>query len=125
MLLGGAHADNQVMGSPGGRQVADISSFSVSEEVASDEGTRRVRVMVVTSPACHFCADAQAVLADLARTHPLDVRTVDMATDEGRAIVREHGAPMPPVVLVEGKLLGWGRLSRGKLRRRLDERLER
>ena len=82
-------------------------------------------VTVVTSPACHLCTDALAVLADLARSYPVDVRTVDLATDEGKGIVREHGAPMPPVVIIDGKLLGWGRLSRGRLHRRLDERLGR
>lgn len=125
MLLGGAHADNQVMKASRGRGVADAVSFSPPEEEASGEEARRVSATVVTSPACHFCTDAEAVLADLARSYPLDVRSVDMATDEGKAIVREHRAPMPPVVLIDGKLLGWGRLSRGKLRRRLDERLGR
>ena len=82
-------------------------------------------VTVVTSPACHFCADAQEALAEFAGAYPLDVRTVDMASDEGRAIVRLHRAPMAPVVLVDGELIGWGRLSRGKLRRCLDRRLGR
>ena len=82
-------------------------------------------VTVVTSPACHFCADAQETLAEFARAYPLDVRTVDMASDEGRAIVRRHRAPMAPVVLVDDQLIGWGRLSRGKLDRCLAQRLGR
>jgi hypothetical protein len=28
---------------------------------------------------------------------------------------------MPPIVLINGELLGWGRLSRGKLDRRLTD----
>ena len=80
---------------------------------------------MVTSPACHFCADAQEAVAEFARAYPLDVRTVDMASEEGRAIVRQHGAPMAPVVLVDGQLIGWGRLSRGKLERCLDQQLGR
>lgn len=81
-----------------------------------------VQVTVVTSPACHLCEDALDALEALSRTFPIKVRTVDLAADDGRAIVREHRAPMPPVVLVDGELLGWGRLSRGKLRRRLERR---
>lgn len=80
---------------------------------------------MVTSPACHFCADAQETLAEFAHAYPLDVRTVDSASEEGRAIMRQHRAPMAPVVLVDGQLLGWGRLSRGRLRRCLDQRLGR
>lgn len=77
---------------------------------------------VVSSAACHLCADALEALAELGDRYPIDVRRIDMASDEGRAVVRAHRAPMPPVVLVDGELLGWGRLSRGKLRRRLDQR---
>lgn len=95
------------------------------EDEPSSDPVRRVDVMIVTSPACHFCDDAQAVLADVGRSYPLDVRTVDIASQEGRAIARHHGAPMSPVVLIDGTLLGWGRLSRGKLRRRLDQQLGR
>jgi glutaredoxin len=94
-------------------------------ETSSPDRAGRVGVTVVTSPACHFCADAQRVLAEFARTHPLDVHSIDIASEEGRAIVRQHRAPMAPVVLVDGQLLGWGRLSRGKLRRCLDQRLGR
>ena len=88
-----------------------------------DQGV--VHVTVVSSEACHLCEDALVVLGDAARTYPIQVKTLDMASDEGKAIVRRWRAPMPPVVLVDGELLGWGRLSRGKLRQRLDQRTER
>jgi hypothetical protein len=35
--------------------------------------------------------------------------------------MRRFRAPMPPIAIIDSELLGWGRLSRGKLRRRLDE----
>jgi glutaredoxin len=91
--------------------------------ISSPVRAGRVGVTVVTSPACHFCVDAQKVLAEFARTYPLDVHSIDIASEEGRAIVRQYRAPMAPAVLVDGQLLGWGRLSRGKLRRYLDQRL--
>lgn len=87
----------------------------------SPDPTRPVEVVLVEAPACHLCEDAARTLDELAREVPLSVRRVDIASAEGRAIVRHHRAPMPPVVIVDGELLGWGRLSRGKLQRRLDE----
>lgn len=83
--------------------------------------TQVIDVVLVEAAACHLCDDAGSTLEEAAREYPLVVRRVDIASPEGRAVVREHRAPMPPIVFVDGELLGWGRLSRGKLRRRLDE----
>jgi len=83
--------------------------------------TRPIEVVLVEAHACHLCDDAKAALEDAARQYALSVQCVDIASAEGRAVVRAHRAPMPPVVVVDGRLLGWGRLSRGKLRRRLEE----
>jgi predicted DCC family thiol-disulfide oxidoreductase YuxK len=82
---------------------------------------RPVEVVLVEAPACHLCDGAARVLAEAACEHRLVVRRVDLASEEGRAIVRAHRAPMPPVVLFNGELLGWGRLSRGRLRQRLAD----
>ena len=83
--------------------------------------TDPIEVVLVEAPACHLCEDAADALEEIGRQRPLSVRRVDIGSAEGRAIVRRCRAPMPPVVLVDGQLLGWGRLSRGKLRRRLDD----
>jgi len=73
-------------------------------------------VLVVTSPACHLCADAEAALEEVAQQHPLDVRVVEAASDVGRRVVAAHRPGMFPVVLVDGSLFSIGRLPRGKLR---------
>jgi glutaredoxin-like protein DUF836 len=80
-----------------------------------------VDVVLVESEACHLCEDAASAIAAVVPQHQLRMRRVDLASDEGRAIMRAHRAPMPPIVLIGGELLGWGRLSRAKLRRRLEE----
>ncbi len=80
-----------------------------------------IDVVLVESEACHLCEDAVSALETVAPDHHLRLRRVDLASDEGRAIMRAHRAPMPPIVLIGGELFGWGRLSRGKLRRRLEE----
>ena len=79
-----------------------------------------IQVVLVEAAACHLCKDAADALAVFADAHRIEVRRVDLASDEGRAIARRTRAPMPPIVLVDGELLGWGRLSRGKLGARID-----
>jgi glutaredoxin-like protein DUF836 len=79
-----------------------------------------VDVLVVTSPACHFCDDAIEALAGLARDYPLSVRAIPLESDEGRALFERFRPPMPPFVLVDGELFSAGRLPRKKLRKHLD-----
>ena len=83
--------------------------------------TQPIPVVLVTSEGCHLCADALRAFEEAGSEYPLQVRQVDLESDDGRAIARATRAPMPPIVVVDGQLLGWGRLSRGKLRRLLAE----
>lgn len=78
-----------------------------------------VEAVLVEALACHLCDDAAQILAHAESEGKLRVRRVALDSDEGRAIARVTRAPMPPIVLIDGRLLGWGRLSRGKLDRRL------
>lgn len=79
-------------------------------------------VTLVESPACHFCADAQQVLAELAARYPLVVETVDIGTPMGLFLMQEHRATMSPLVLLGGQFFSNGRLPRRKLTERLHER---
>lgn len=80
-------------------------------------------VTIVHSPACHFCDDAEAALAALAEHYPLVVDRVDIHSDLGQALVREHRAPMSPLVLLDGTFFSFGRLPRRKLAALLEQRL--
>ncbi len=82
----------------------------------------RTAVTVVHSPACHFCDDASATLAELATTHPIDVTTVALESPEGAALVARHRPGMNPLVLVDGEFFSSGRLPRKKLLRHLERR---
>lgn len=86
-------------------------------------GTGPVEVVVVHSAGCHLCDDALGALEELSREFPLTVRTVDFDAPEGRELRRRYRPPMPPLILVDGELFGWGRLSRRKLRRLLEATL--
>ena len=81
-----------------------------------------VAVTVVHSPACHFCDDARAALADLATEFPLTVEYLDCTEPRGAALIREHRAGMYPLVLVDGGFFSAGRLPRKKLRAQLTAR---
>lgn len=72
-------------------------------------------VTVVRTPACHFCEQAQAVLAELGREYPLTVELIQAASPAGQAVLRRHRAGMFPLVLVNGAFFSAGRLPRRKL----------
>lgn len=80
-----------------------------------------VEAVLVEADACHLCDDAAQLLANAESEGKLRVRRIALQSDEGKAIARATRAPMPPIVLIDGELLGWGRLSRGKLDRRLTD----
>ena len=81
-----------------------------------------VRITVVTAAACHFCADAQAALTELAQAYPLTVRQVEADSTDGQALLHAHGAGMFPLILVDGAFFSVGRLPRRKLARLLARR---
>lgn len=91
-----------------------------TENRAGRKGPRMTDVLVLTSDACHLCGDAMDALEELAREHPLAIRSVAMDSEEGRALAERHRPPMPPAVLIDGELFSSGRLPRKKLRRLLE-----
>lgn len=78
---------------------------------------------LVTSAACILCEQARAVLDRVAADHSLRIRAVDLASEEGSALARRHRVPFPPIVLLDGDLHAYGRLSERRLRRDLARRL--
>jgi hypothetical protein len=84
-----------------------------------DRSPAEIEVLVVEAEQCHFCADAATVLDDLSRRYPIRIRRLDLTSPEGAEVVRRSGAPFPPVVFVEGRLFGHGRISARKLEQQL------
>ena len=80
---------------------------------------RPVDVVVIEGDACHLCEDARGVLESRAEELNLSVAYMSAASEAGRRLIEQHRPPMFPMVIVEGELLGWGRLSRRKLERRV------
>jgi glutaredoxin len=92
------------------------------EDVGTQQGSVPVTVTVVESESCHYCADAQQVIADAAARFPVDVRTVDVRSREGQSLMHTHRAAMSPLVLLDGVFFSHGRLSRHKLEKVLCRR---
>lgn len=80
-------------------------------------------VVYVTAQRCHFCERGRVILAELATRYPLRVREVDLGAAEGRTAAERWMVPYPPIVIVDGELAGYGRLSARGLERFLAGRL--
>ena len=74
------------------------------------------------SEGCHLCTDAKEGLAEAAVSHPLEVRTVDVRSHEGRGLMHTHRAALSPLVLLDGAFFSQGRLPRRKLDTTLRQR---
>ncbi len=73
-----------------------------------------VRVTLVTRVGCHLCEQAQRDLAAAG----IDVRLLDVddAVAVGDEALRARWSEEVPVVLVDGRQLGWGRVDLPRLR---------
>lgn len=81
-------------------------------------------ITVLTAPACHYCAQAKATLAQVARDVPLEVEYVDIGSPRGQQLVERSGLAFPPGVLIDGEPFSYGRLSERALRRALAARAD-
>lgn len=80
-----------------------------------------IRVTLLTAEGCHSCARARKILERLAQEWPLAVEDVPLHSPEGTDMALRDGIAFPPGIYLNGALFGYGRLSEGKLRRRLGE----
>ncbi|GAA4289157.1 glutaredoxin [Georgenia daeguensis] len=96
-----------------------LGSFQTEQEANAVHRFGTVAVTVVHAPACHFCDDAEQTLTSYSGRFPLDVRTVDIHSAEGRRLIALHRPAMNPLVLVDGEFFSSGRLPRRKLEKLL------
>ena len=83
--------------------------------------TRRpTAITLVHSTACHFCDEAEDVLAELGEQYAIDVTLLAAESAAGAALLAEHRPAMYPLVLVDDAYFSNGRLSRKKLVKHLD-----
>jgi glutaredoxin len=78
-------------------------------------------ITILTQPSCPSCERAKSILSRVVLDFPINIREIKLDTDEGRNLAIQHGVIFAPGILVDGKLLSYGRLSENKLRQRLSE----
>lgn len=76
-------------------------------------------VVLLTKDDCDLCTQAKSVLSRLQPELGLQVREVALESEEGRALAAGSGALFPPVLVVDGRPLFYGRLSEKRLRKAL------
>ena len=78
-----------------------------------------IPVVLLTQANCGLCDHAKEVLDRVGEEVALDLRTLDMGSEEGKVLANQGGVLFPPGVLVDGLPFSYGRLSERKLRREL------
>lgn len=78
-----------------------------------------IPVVLLTQARCDLCDHAREVLHRVAEDFAMDVRILDVGSEEGKALADQGGVLFPPGVLVDGRPFSYGRLSERKLRREL------
>ncbi len=74
-------------------------------------------VTLVTQPGCNPCGRVKRLLNDLrAEGVEMQLREVVFASDEGRELAETHRIVYPPAVLVDGRLVGKGKILGPELR---------
>jgi len=79
-----------------------------------------VAFTLLTKQNCPLCDHAKEVLGRVGADFVSQTEIVWLEAPEGKNFVQVHDTPFPPVLLIDGKLHGFGRLSEKKLRRELD-----
>lgn len=78
-------------------------------------------VVLLTKDDCEFCEQAKGVLARLQPEFGLVLRELALESEEGRVLVAGSGALLPPVLVLDGRPLFYGRLSERRLRKALAQ----
>ena len=70
------------------------------------------RVLLVTSEGCKPCSRVKRILSELQSVMPsLTVETIELSSPEGAKLAMENGILYPPVVFIEGRLFGNGKID--------------
>jgi len=79
-----------------------------------------VEFTLLTKENCPLCDHAKDVITRVEVDYVVDTEVLWLETPEGQAFAAEHETPFPPVLVIDGELHGYGRLSEKKLRRELE-----
>ena len=87
--------------------------------------TEFVQVTVLMQANCDFCDQAKELFNRLSTEYPLEVRELDLETDEGRRLAEAGAMMFAPGIVLDGEPFSYGRPSERKVRRELNRRVGR
>jgi glutaredoxin len=76
------------------------------------------RIRLYGKPGCHLCEQAEELLEDLGREHPLAVEMIDITSDP--ALFERYRFEIPVIILDDGRSI-FGRIGAGDLRALLQD----
>jgi glutaredoxin len=76
-------------------------------------------ITLLTRQDCDDCARAKEILHHLSAEFEFTVTEVDMDSETGRAVAIEHAMPFAPGLLIDGRMYGYGPISRRRLHQTL------
>lgn len=83
--------------------------------------SRPIDLTLVVAVGCTLCDHAREVLDAVGRDCPLRVKEIELESEEGQALAEQVPLVFPPVLLRDGAVLSYGRLSERRLRKELGD----
>lgn len=80
-----------------------------------------IELTLVVADRCALCSHAREVLAAIGHDLPLRVAEVNLESDQGQALAERVPLVFPPVLLRDGAVMSYGRLSERRLRKELAD----
>jgi len=83
---------------------------------------KQTNLILVTNVNCVKCAQVKEILKRIAPDFPgLNVREIDMTTDEGREFINKYSIMSSPGIIIDDKLFSMGGTTEKELREKLKE----
>ncbi len=82
----------------------------------------KVQITILSKQDCKFCDEAKKIFERLEQEYLVEVIIKDLQSTEGQAVALREGIFFAPGILINGKLLAYGRPSERQIRKVLDQR---
>lgn len=80
-----------------------------------------IKVTLIRPDGCQHCVAVKEVLEKLKSDYPdLSVEDIDMATEEGQALVQKHGILSSPGILINDEFFAMGGATEDQFREKFE-----
>ncbi len=85
--------------------------------------SQKIILEVLSSPGCHNCAELKKYWESIKNDFPdVEMREVDLASDQGQAMVQKYMIMASPGVIINGELFSTGGVDKERFEAKLKER---